>query len=150
MSAIDGVACRAGELETMECISCFVVFGVPRGFVDRRRKDTQTFYCPNGHSMSWKEGEADKLRRERDRLKQDAARLEEEKNTAWRTATEQRERAEAAEKRETRLKKRAAAGSCPCCNRNFANLASHIKAKHPELAPEQSAKVVAIGSRKRT
>lgn len=144
MSAIDGAICRAGQLETMECVNCFVVFGVPVGYVDARRRDATTFYCPNGHQMSYREGEADKLRRERDRLKQEAARLEEEKRTAWLTATEQRERAEAAEKREAQLKKRAAAGSCPCCSRNFTNLARHIKSKHPEFSPEQSARVVAL------
>lgn len=32
----------------------------------------------------------------------------------------------------TKLKKRAAAGVCPCCNRTFHNLARHMETKHPE------------------
>jgi len=32
----------------------------------------------------------------------------------------------------TRHKKRAAAGTCPCCQRTFKQLAAHMKAKHPE------------------
>ncbi len=44
---------------------------------------------------------------------------------------EARRRAEKAAK--TRLKKRVAAGVCPCCNRTFKQLAAHIKRKHPEM-----------------
>lgn len=33
----------------------------------------QTFYCPNGHSLTFGDTELDKLRRERDRLAQRVA-----------------------------------------------------------------------------
>ena len=32
----------------------------------------------------------------------------------------------------TRLKKRAIAGVCPCCNRTFQQLAAHMAHKHPD------------------
>ncbi len=32
----------------------------------------------------------------------------------------------------TKLKNRAAAGVCPCCNRTFKQLATHMQMKHPE------------------
>ena len=37
----------------------------------------------------------------------------------------------------TRVKRRVAAGVCPCCNRTFKQLARHMSAKHPAYA-EQS------------
>lgn len=135
--------------EEQDCITCGVRFGVPFGYTDNHRKNKERFYCPNGHAMSYTESEADKLRRERDRLKQENARLEEEKQLAWRAENAQKERADAAVKREKRLLKRAAAGAaCPCCNRNFANLARHIAAKHPTFEPGVSAQVVSLKPKK--
>lgn len=39
--------------------------------------------------------------------------------------------AEAAREAE-RLRRRTAAGVCPCCNRSFVQLARHMKTKHPD------------------
>jgi hypothetical protein len=47
-----------------ECPDCAVQFGAPGLFLIKRRKDKRTFYCPNGHPMSFREGEADRLRKE--------------------------------------------------------------------------------------
>ena len=120
------------EFERQDCITCFVQFMVPTGFTARRRQDKAAFYCPNGHSMSYTQSEADILRRERDRLKQREAQLNDE-------IRQQRELREAADRRAsaargqvTKLKKRAAAGVCPCCNRTFTSLARHMAMKHPE------------------
>jgi hypothetical protein len=61
------------NLESIQCVRCGCIFGVPSGYLDGRRLDKESFYCPNGHSMSYNDSEADKLRRERDRLKQQLA-----------------------------------------------------------------------------
>ncbi len=90
-----------------------------------------------GHSLSYKESTEEKLRRERDRLQQQMARVEQE-------ATEARKRAEKAEKATKRLQKRTAAGTCPCCQRTFANMAEHMKHQHPEFVSETGAKVVPL------
>lgn len=109
------------------------------------RRSRATFHCLWGHGQVFAESEteADKLRRERDRLKQEAARLEEEKRGAWATANRQRELREAAERRAsaargqvTRLKNRAAAGVCPCCNRTFSDLQRHMATKHKGFIAE--------------
>lgn len=131
------------ELEQTTCW-CGTPFGLPSRLLSTARNSGHTIYCPHGHSLTWKETEADKLRRERDRLKQDHARLEEEKNAAWATAAAQSERADKAEKAAKRLKKRASAGTCPCCSRSFANMAEHMKHKHPEFVADGGAKVVPI------
>lgn len=101
-----------------------------------------TWYCPNGHPRVFRESEADKLRREVNRLKQQAAQKDDE------IATEQKAR-RAAETATARLKKRTAAGVCPCCNRSFVALARHIKTKHPTFDPAVSAKIVSIAGAKK-
>jgi hypothetical protein len=130
--------------ERQDCIDCFINFMVPKGFTDKRRSDKRTFYCPNGHPMSYTLSEADKLRQERDRLAQRIAQKDDEIRSAWATATDQRERREAAERRAsaargqvTKLKRRASAGVCPCCNRTFAQLARHMAAKHKGFTAEE-------------
>ena len=97
------------------------------------------FFCAYGHQQHYVVGESEetKLRRERDRLKQQAARLEDE-------AREGRARAEKAERATKRLKKRTAAGTCPCCQRTCSNMAEHMKHQHPQFVCDTGAKVVPI------
>lgn len=101
----------------------------------RARGKSFVFFCPHGHEQFFTVGEteADKLRRERDQLKQQAARLIEEASDARREADTERRRSAAARGQVTKLKKRAAAGVCPCCNRTFQDLARHMAGKHPEF-----------------
>lgn len=129
---------------------CGVAFWLTADTDRHLRMSSQTFYCPFGHASVWPQGESeeDKLRRERDRLKQENARLEEMQRMALATANAQRDQRLAAERsasayrgQVTRLKNRAAAGVCPCCNRTFVNLRRHMAAKHAgflaeEVAPE--------------
>lgn len=125
-------------LNTLHCAGCRMLFAIPATFERDRRNDHARFYCPAGcHNVYNGETEAEKIRRERDRLKQDAARLEDEKREAQARAA----KAEAAAKR---LKKRASAGTCPCCSRTFANMAEHMKQRHPEMLAEGGTKVVPI------
>lgn len=127
------------SFEEQDCIKCGVRFGVPIGFTANRRKDKGSFYCPNGHSMAYTESEEDRLRRERDKLKQNEAwyesRLKEERDSR-----EQAERrVSAARGQITKLKKRASNGVCPCCNRTFSDLARHMHSKHPGFVTEPDA-----------
>jgi hypothetical protein len=96
-----------------------------------------SFWCPYGHEQHFVAGETDeqRLRRERDNLKQQMARVEDEKNAALReAATERAARAEA-ERKAKAIKRRAEAALCPCCNRSFSQLARHMKSKHPDVVP---------------
>lgn len=105
---------------------CGISFAVPSWWDRGKRETHTTFYCPNGHGQNYlAASETETLRRERDRLKQNAARLEDEK----REAEERAAKAEAATKR---LKKRVAAGVCPCCNRTVSQMQKHMAAKHPD------------------
>lgn len=126
------------DLEFHTCGECGIRFGAPKTFFDARRADSKmSWHCPNGHVRVFRESEADKLRRERDRLKQETARLEQ--GIQW-----QREQREAAERRVsaargqiTKLKKRAANGVCPCCNRTFVDLQRHMATKHSGFLAEE-------------
>ena len=111
------------------CCDCGIVFGVPDLWLQQKRLDKARFWCPNGHVLSYKDSSLDAMRRERDRAVQQQARLEEEKREA-------EARAEKAERATARLKKRAAAGTCPCCTRSFTNMARHMKDKHPDWRAE--------------
>lgn len=102
------------------CPSCDCEFALTNRMEKNRRADGASFYCPNGHSMSFS-GENEAVRRERDRLKQEVARLEQEVESAKASAQ--------------RAHRRVAAGVCPCCNRTFQNVARHMKTQHPNVAP---------------
>ena len=115
------------EWAVVACQNCHVEFAIRPSHDASLRKHGDDFYCPNGHTLTYGEGEADKLRRERDRLKQ---RLAQKDDTI-----QHLEGSIAAHKGQiTKLKNRASKGVCPCCNRTFQNLARHMKTKHPDYA----------------
>lgn len=117
------------------CCNCGMQFAMPTEFNNIRRNDHKTFYCPSGHPQSYQgESEAEKFRRERDRLAQRIAERDDD-------LKRQRERAEAAERRSaaargqiTKIKNRVGHGICPCCNRTFENLHRHMTTQHPTFA----------------
>lgn len=123
--------------EEQKCCVCFVKFGVPIGYTNARRNDKSAFFCPNGHSMSYKESEADKLRLERDRLAQQLA-YKDDEIARQKSLREGAERSASARKGQvTKMKNRVAAGVCPCCNRSFENLHRHMTTKHPTFTAEE-------------
>ena len=130
-----------------DCITCGVRYTVPKSMWDKQQTEGGFHKCPNGHSLGWNEDgcENAKLRRERDRLKQQAARKDDEIN--WqRDQRETAERSASAYKGQvTKLKKRAKAGVCPCCNRTFQNLARHMESKHSDMVPDEPLKVIEGG-----
>lgn len=119
------------------CGGCGVLFWMTAEYQGDRRRDHKTFYCPNGCPRAFNgPSEEEKLRK--------ALETQKQQNAMWQDdAQRARERAEAAERRAsaargqvTKLKNRAAAGVCPCCNRTFANLARHMAGKHPAFQAE--------------
>lgn len=46
-----------------KCCDCGVIFGMADYFRAQRKRDQKSFYCPNGHAMSYTESEADELKR---------------------------------------------------------------------------------------
>jgi hypothetical protein len=125
------------ELVEMMCGECEILFAVPAAWKWRRQEDGRTWYCPNGHPRVYRESENDRLKRE---LAEAHERAERNRRAAERARTQRgmAERSAAAYKGQaTKLRKRAAAGVCPCCHRTFQQLARHMQNKHPKFVAEQ-------------
>ncbi len=119
-------------LEIRECPECGVTYGAPERFFESRRSDGKTFYCPNGHSLSWHETDADRLRKQL-KAAQDNARYYQDRMSEARQERDAEKRSKAAIKGQlTKTKKRVSNGVCPCCNRHFVNLERHMHGQHPD------------------
>jgi hypothetical protein len=118
---------------------CGITFAVEDVYDARRRVDGKSFYCPNGHTMSYHESEADRLRKQLETAQRRQA-------AAEGTVTHLRDQLEMSERSaralrgvNTRMRKRIADGVCPCCQRTFANLARHMAGQHPDYASTDQA-----------
>lgn len=125
--------------EKITCYKCGIPFWLDEKHVYYLRQSHESFYCPRGHSQyfpakSEKEELQDKLQkaaRDREYLEADLQRARDQRDYS--------ERSKAAYKGQiTKLKKRAVAGICPCCNRHFVALERHMANKHPEYAADES------------
>jgi len=122
-----------------ECITCGVNYGLGTNFVKDRRQDHGSWYCPNGHGHHFpQDNEAEQLRKQvksletRERIARDSERFHREQ------AAHERRSAAATRGHLTRLRKRIAAGVCPCCNRSFENVRRHIEGQHPTWIAEHA------------
>ncbi|KJL49518.1 hypothetical protein RS84_00231 [Microbacterium hydrocarbonoxydans] len=115
-----------GTLTIVECPACHMDFGVTPQFVEARRNDHKSFYCPTGHSMNYGQKSEAEMLRERLRFTEGAL-------THTRDQLQMTEYQRRAQKgQNTRLKNRIAAGVCPCCNRSFQDLRRHMAGQHPD------------------
>lgn len=126
------------QLSIRVCPTCGVTYAVPERLVEDRRERGGSWYCPNGHTLSFTETEADRLRKEAKRLERKLA--DEKGNAEWWRKRADSERKETEHARAqangykgalTKVKKRVGNGVCPCCNRSFADLSRHMETKHP-------------------
>jgi hypothetical protein len=129
------------RLITEECFKCGVTFGMPETLRNTCLDDhSRSFYCPNGHGQVYTgQTDAQKQKARADRL---SAQLQVRDNQLvherdQRRATERSNRALKAVN--TRTKKRIANGVCPCCKRNFKDLAQHMSGQHPGYVAEANA-----------
>jgi hypothetical protein len=115
---------------------CGMHHAVPENLRDYQQRchdegrNVPDIFCPLGHShMPAGQPLKDKLER----------RLAAEKERSARLAA-QRDQAEASARAfkgaATRARRRAAAGVCPCCHRNFRQLRVHMSKMHPDYDPE--------------
>ncbi len=107
-----------------QCRTCGVIGTVPEVVWDQQQAEGGFHFCSNGHQWGWtkENSEREQLRRERDRLRQQLA--------------ERDDAIVAAEKKIKQLNRRAAAGTCPCCQRTFSNMTRHMNNKHPDFVAE--------------
>ena len=121
----------------INCWKCKTEYALPRELYTAAKKSPDiSFWCPYGHSAHYPEGETDeqKLRRERDQLRQRLAQRDDviQQEREAHEATQRQLRAQRGVV--TRIKNRVGHGVCPCCSRSFENLNKHMKSKHPEYA----------------
>lgn len=118
------------EIVHIHCGGCGVDYGLERRYLEDHKATGDGFNCPNGCNRCYRETTADVLKKQlsRERAAHDQTRADRDHKEAQR-------RAEKAAK--TRLKKRVAAGVCPCCKRTFVNLGRHMSGQHPEYVSDE-------------
>ena len=124
------------------CVKCRSPVYVPNAlYTAAKASPSISFYCSYGHSLHFAPGESkiDELQRELNIAKQRLAMKDDLIKAAQAEAAENARRLSAAKGRITKLRNRAAAGVCPCCNRTFAALARHMATKHPGFKQEDTA-----------
>jgi len=112
-------------IEATTCGECGVHFGMDAGQLSKRREDGHSFYCPNGHKLSFHVTEADRLRKRLELAERREANLDE-------SLRSERASHAATKGHLTRVRKRADKGVCQHCHRSFANVARHVASKHPD------------------
>jgi hypothetical protein len=125
---------HTGTLVIHECPACFVLHAIPKRMERERMEDGGSIFCPNGHKWHFTTSEVAKLRKQ-------LADAEQTRKWLDGRLTHEQDQRRAAERsasaykgQTTRLKNRAAAGVCPCCNRSFVQLRRHMETKHPDFA----------------
>lgn len=118
-------------LQEDTCCVCGITFAAPQHWFKSKQSTGDTFYCPNGHSLSFTKG-TDTILREQIADEQKRARELELQLTSA------QDQLQATKRELQRHKKRIANGVCPCCNRAFMQLQRHMKTKHPEYSSETS------------
>ena len=121
----------------LSCSRCKEQFGLTDEVENQLRRSSASFHCPWGHLQHFPQGETEeqKLRRERDSLKQQAARLHDRIREEAARADKERHRANGYKGHATRISRRVKAGVCICCNRQFQDLQRHMATKHPTFTP---------------
>lgn len=118
------------EFTVEECCQCGVAFAMTTYFHERALEERTNFFCPNGHPQRYVgKSEAEMLREQLKAAREGAA-------FAERQAELERNRTRAVKGHLTRARKRAAAGTCPCCKRTFKALSEHMRKQHPEFVEE--------------
>lgn len=129
------------SLEIRVCPICGVTYALPVRLRQDRQETSGNWWCPNGHSLSFKKTDHDRLKAEAVDLRK---KLDAEKaNSEWWRDRDRAARQEAEHERSrangykgalVKAKKRVGNGVCPCCNRSFSDLHRHMASKHPGFA----------------
>jgi hypothetical protein len=127
---------RVVTLSTEECCECGVIFAMPDSLQRKLKANGEWFYCPNGHRQHYTETEAQRLQKQLDRERRTREAYQSQARSYERQRDEAQRSAAAHKGQATKLRKRAAAGTCPCCKRTVSQLSEHMKTKHPEFVKE--------------
>lgn len=124
---------QVGWFNVHNCSECGVLYALEGQYDTRKSSESGRWCCPNGHWQMYSESALQRSEKAAKRA-QELLEMERERN---RNLHDQKDRIDrqraAAWGQVTKLKRRAAHGVCPCCNRTFKQLAAHMKDKHPEF-----------------
>ncbi len=116
-------------LTALTCWVCGIHFALPEEYERKRAEDGKAWYCPNGDKISYGPSLVEQERKRAERAEARAVHERDQRQAAERSAA-------AYKGQVTRLKTRASAGVCPCCNRSFENVRRHMESKHPDYREE--------------
>ncbi len=128
------------SFESITCGGCGVAYAMTSTFIEARRADHKTFYCPNGCQRAYLgKTKAEELQEQLDRanraiqFQKDQRAMLEKSNAALRGQVTKNKNKLVA------VSDSIAKGVCPCCNRSFENLRRHMASKHPDFVKKLEA-----------
>lgn len=123
------------KLIGVTCCNCGILFGMNEDYRNDRLRDHVSWHCPNGHSQHYSgKSTEEKLREDLAAEQVRAARARTDADYQCQQKEAARRSLVALRGHATRLKRRVAAGACPCCHARFKDLAEHMAVKHPGYA----------------
>lgn len=125
-------------LTPLTCGECSIPFAIPKDRLTDLQRTGRSFWCPNGHKISYSDDENTRLRAQLDQAKADAGWQRRMRESADRRADHEAARARGYKGALTKTKRRVGNGVCPCCNRSFVNLARHMAGQHPDYGDAES------------
>lgn len=129
------------DLVVKECPTCHITYAIPEQLDEAAQKynraewpnNTLSFYCPNGHSLSYPgRNEEQLLRRRLDAAKDHNATLTARLDQTEASRRANKAAATRARNERDRILQRIKGGVCPCCNRSFKNVRRHMASQHPD------------------
>ena len=116
-------------LVSVDCGDCGIPHGLPQNLQAARAADGGSWYCPNGHRISYHETESQKYKR--------LYKAAEDRRAAVAAERDQAQASLRATKGVvTKLRNRTAAGECPFCGAHVYQLSRHVTRQHAAEAAE--------------
>ena len=119
------------------CFKCQIIFAIPYDLYVQCNNEGKEMWCPNGHRQYYVKSENQKLKdqliKKDHQLEQEQAESRQQKQ--WKNHYKQS--AITYKGHLTKVKKRIQHGVCPCCNRQFVNLKTHMEQKHPNYSKKK-------------
>ncbi len=126
----------------VNCATCGVRFAISGDLYRRVVTNAEgSIFCPScGNKTMWRESDDQKkIKQLEQKLQWEAAqsarlKVESDRLKASRDAV--KSSLQATKGVVTRMKRRVAAGTCPCCHRTFKQLTAHMANKHPDFVAD--------------
>lgn len=123
------------QLTHIDCWNCHAIYAIDEAARLRYKSKGETWTCPYcAQSTGYGDSDAVRERRLREQAEKSAQFWRERSERAARERVSAEHSARTVRGHMTRLKRRVAAGVCPCCQRTFQDLHRHMKGQHPEYA----------------